>query len=191
MEASEELHNLETLKRMIRAGTAENYGPRGRYCTNEDLSWILEYVDKRTEIANQSIAEDERSRMIFVPMNSLPESILEKVEVKNQPDNIAICFAYQGRKTDRFGRSGPLAGLAIMSQEDAQRIQNGILEDPRLLFSLARAVNSGPIKRYDGQPVELIAGKDVTLLSNAQFEGEISEPIQSKPFPENFDPNPL
>ena len=191
METSEELLNPETLKRMIRAGTAENYGPRGCYFSNEELSPVYEFVEGKVSIARQFIPDDERSRIILIPVNSLPESILEEAKIGNQLDSIVICFTYLGRKVDKWNRSGSLVGLAIMSGEDAQKIQDGILEDPRLIFSLARAVNNGPIKKYDGQPVELIAGKHVTVLSNTQFEGKVSEPIKSSPFPEDFDPNPL
>ena len=191
METPEELLSSETLKRMIKAGTAENCGPRGLYYTDENLPRILEYVERKTKIADQSAAKDERSRIILIPVNSLPENILEEAKIKNQFDSIAICFTYLGRKVDKWGRSTSLAGLAIMSNEDAQKIQDGILKDPKLLFSLIRAVNNGPIKRYDDHPMELTAGKHVSIFPNTQFGGEVSEQIQSNPFPENFDSNPL
>lgn len=108
-----------------------------------------------------------------------------------QDGTVAIIFSNYALKLDPSNRDGNLGGCVLMSAENTKKFQAELEMDPRVLFDLARAVNGGSIKRFDNQPAEIVLGKNVTILPNAEFGGEVSQRKQTADFPAGYNPNQL
>ena len=186
----------ERLKLMTKAGAVENRGRDGYLREGEILNQALyKLLDQVTYVAGlgnfstKDESEGKRVRVVFAPVNKIGVPYDSDKRVKGE--DVAVCFAFEGLKVDRYNRDGVFRGIAVMSKTDAELFDKAVQDDPMLIFLLARAINGGPIRKHDGLPADLLPGKMATLLPNLRLGGTQKEPIFTKPFPDGYAPNPL
>lgn len=100
----------------------------------------------------------------------------------------AICIEHIGDNADQRMTEGKFTHIAVMAPLDASHFYEAILEDPTLVYDYIHALNGGPIRRYDGSPLDIKAGEKVEVWPNPDKPDLKRE---SKPFPPGYNPNPL
>lgn len=186
----------EQLAAMSKCKAVENYGPRGYTTTGDDtlLDCVLRpgHVETRLQFAkSQTRAEVGFTHLALVPLSS--DAIDKR---KGLPQgvgigNIAVCIAYQGYNTDKFGRNSVLRAVVVMAQADAENFVSGVQQSPGLVYDLLRQANGRSVTKFDGTPADIRPGKSVETLANTKVGGHQQMPINSAPFPVGFTPNPL
>ncbi len=182
----------ERLQAMVLSGAVENRNKmgydRGPKHLDNPLWDILDFDLARSgvrDVDRNSVKNGDTTRVLFAPTTNL------RNKGTLPADSVAVCFTFWGEATDQDKRSGTLSGIILMNKEDAAFFEGHLKQDPTLIFKLARIVNKGPIRKWDGEPAQLKSGDAITILPNDKYGGKRSESTKSKPFPDGFDPNPL
>ena len=188
---SEEIISSERLSTMIKKGAVENnvrkrgFQPRGDKEVMDVL--YITHVDSKLKLSEGD--EKGFTHLGIVPLSSPDISTEARGELN--PGDMALCVAFHGLKVDEFSRNGTFRGVMIMSKEDTDLFIEAVLKNPELVYETFRKVNGGPIEKFDKKPVEIKPGEKVIILGNTSVGGEIVNSIASRPFKEDFDPNPL
>ncbi len=175
---------------MIKKGAMENvvekkgFQPRG----SEKIMDILytTWLDNKLKLCGGS--REGFTHLGVVPLSN-PE-VPAEVKERLNPEDIALCVAFLGHDIDEFRRDGTFRGVLIMSKKDADLFIEAVRNNPELVYEAVRKVNNGHIERIDQKPAEIKPGEKVKI-STISADGELEEPIESRPFKENFQPNPL
>lgn len=198
----------------VKAGAVENMGQNGieRNPQSQPLYSILDAVRARTRLSRltqQELGAGRTTRVVVAPLKALPPdvtgvspaSFFARTLKKGQPtqsthgnwtlDDIAVCISFRVQNAAPDGSSGQLGAIAIMSPQSADTAYQMIAEDPRVLYALVRKMNGGLVRQFDGLPAKIATGPNVLFLPNNPLGGPLSQIVESRPFPANFNPNPI
>jgi hypothetical protein len=195
---NEENLSPETLKKMVIKGSVENgdSDTNGIFGSNPDVDYVFMEAESRhhyTQPTHSAKNDTDTTRIIFLPVKDLSSKTKEKLKLtSNQSESSqAICWSFKTGNMEKPGhpyREATLRGAAIMTEEDALSFKETLIKDPRILFSLSRAINNGPVRSKNNNiPVEIQTGKAITIHPNKPD----ATPIKTNPFPKGFMPNPI
>jgi hypothetical protein len=184
---------MEALSRLATDSMVENYGKKSREIFgNGNLEYLIVRRGDYDTQEKLDKAPKGKTSVLFLPLQSTPQWLLTKADIRLSPQTqVAMIVQFKGENADKFGRPGVLRSISLMNAENAEKLKSQVSQNPRWLFSYLRALNKGPITRFDGTPMKINPGESVLFLKNTEFGGKISADAGSARFPDNYDPNPL
>ncbi len=190
----ETVFSHEQLSRMVKGFCVENITPNGNKPNGDkELMEAVLYLGQADRMVGLSDGGAYRiegfTRVALVPLSGQAVKA-DKMPGKYKND-VALCFSYFGNKVDQSNRQAVMRSLVVMSPSDATDFLEKVKTSPSLVYDLLTHVNNGPIKRYDGSPMDIKCGRVVEILPNSRTGGNISTRSESVPFAFDYKPNPL
>lgn len=202
---SEMLKRAELLKRKVKTSSVSNADRDGiRVHTNPDLKSLMEgsrgYPDFAfpLEIGLWELARDYRgfgyTALAVLPLSTqrrIDKELIGKLGLTENDAVMAVIFQGENPRDKTYPLR--LDAYVAMSLEDARQLIDQTETDPTIIYDLIRAANEGKpiINNENGIPVSVQPGKNVIILPNQTFGGDIAQRIESIPFPPNFTPNTI
>lgn len=190
----EQEFSTERLASMVKTGVVQNYFERGLTMTGDQRALdILERTEACLRLGltggGWGVDPEGFTKVGLVPLSS--QIVRGKISSDLDQNDVAVCMAYHAEKLSQEGRGGTLMSIVIMSKENAALFVEEIKSSPGLVYELVRHVNGAPITRHDGTPADIRPGKAVEISANTAVGGNISQTLNSTPFKEGFEPNPM
>lgn len=95
------------------------------------------------------------------------EQAYRKIGVSKLPsDNSVVIITFRGRRADRALRDASLSASFLMNRDKAREFVSRAEEDLGLVYETLEKVNGGPIKQYDGKPMDIRRGEEVEVYGD-------------------------
>ena len=147
----------------------------------------------------------ENTKVLFLPMNSMPEEIIDNLGLANLAEmnlekEYAMLIEFNGFTHNTgdphagHNRRGTYGAAAIISDEMVEVFKDNIPENPEALYVFLQAINGekgGHIRANDNTPMTMRLGdRKVVIVRNDRFGGKMKHDVESVPLDIDFDPNP-